>query len=161
MTPREYNEAVDRWADPLFRFAFKLCKQQMIAEDLVQEAFAALWEHRANVPKEKAKPYLFQVLYRKFVDEYRRKQQWAEWNHEAHTKAAYEDPPPDVRTVIARAVDQLPEAQRAVLLLRDWEGYSYREIGQITGLSESQVKVYLFRARKKMKDLLVDISNVR
>ena len=80
--------------------------------------------------------------------------------HAAMVSASYEDRPPDVREAIERAADQLPDIQRAVLMLRDWEGYSYKEIAEITGLSDSQVKVYLFRARKKMKELLVDISNV-
>ncbi len=157
---RTYNRVVEQWATPLFRFALKLTHQRMVAEDLVQEAFAVLWENREKVSEAKAKPYLFQVLYRKFVDEYRRQKRWAEWGHAATVTASYEDPQPDVREVIRRAADRLPDIQRAVLMLRDWEGYSYREIGEITGLSESQVKVYLFRARQKMKARLIDISNV-
>jgi RNA polymerase sigma-70 factor (ECF subfamily) len=47
-----------------------------------------------------------------------------------------------------------------VILLRDYEGYSYQEIGGITGLSESQVKVYIFRARKALKAYLVRMDNV-
>ncbi len=160
MDTRSYNQVVDQWATPLFRFALKLARERMAAEDLVQDAFTVLWENREKVSKEKAKPYLFQVLYRRFVDEYRRRQRWTEWGHAAMVSASYEDRPPDVREAIERAADQLPDIQRAVLMLRDWEGYSYKEIAEITGLSDSQVKVYLFRARKKMKELLVDISNV-
>jgi RNA polymerase sigma-70 factor (ECF subfamily) len=48
-------------------------------------------------------------------------------------------------------MQQLPEIQKSVLLLRDYEGYSYDEIGDLTNLSTSQVKVYIFRARKFMK----------
>jgi RNA polymerase sigma-70 factor (ECF subfamily) len=47
-----------------------------------------------------------------------------------------------------------------VLLLRDYEGYDYAEIGQITGLNESQVKVYIFRARTFLKNYIGKIEAV-
>jgi len=52
-------------------------------------------------------------------------------------------------------VDKLPEIQRSVVMLRDYEGYSYEEIGKITNLSESQVKVYIYRARVFLKKFIV------
>ena len=48
-------------------------------------------------------------------------------------------------------VDRLPEVQKMVLLLRDYEGYSYEEIGEMANLNESQVKVYIYRARVFLK----------
>ncbi|HPV56927.1 MAG TPA: RNA polymerase sigma factor, partial [Tenuifilaceae bacterium] len=66
----------------------------------------------------------------------------------------------DVSEVLGKAVDQLPEIQKSVLLLRDYEGYSYEEIGEITGLNESQVKVYIYRARLSLKNYLVSIENL-
>jgi len=44
--------------------------------------------------------------------------------------------------------------------LKDYEGYSYEEIGRITGLNESQVKVYLHRARIQLKAYIVKMENV-
>jgi RNA polymerase sigma-70 factor (ECF subfamily) len=52
------------------------------------------------------------------------------------------------------ALGRLPHIQRTVVLLRDYEGYSYEEIGRITGLNESQVKVYIFRARMFLKNFI-------
>jgi RNA polymerase sigma-70 factor (ECF subfamily) len=51
-------------------------------------------------------------------------------------------------------LSRLPEIQKTVLLLRDYEGYNYDEIGEMTNLSSSQVKVYIFRARKSMKQYI-------
>ena len=51
-------------------------------------------------------------------------------------------------------MNRLPEKQKNVLLLRDYEGYDYRSIGKIMDLSDSQVKVYIFRARKTIKAYL-------
>jgi RNA polymerase sigma-70 factor (ECF subfamily) len=45
-------------------------------------------------------------------------------------------------------------------MLRDYEGYAYQEIGEITGLNESQVKVYIFRARAALKKYIVSLDMV-
>jgi RNA polymerase sigma-70 factor (ECF subfamily) len=66
----------------------------------------------------------------------------------------------DLKKVLEEALSRLSETQRSLVLLKDYEGYSYDEIGKITGLSESQVKVYLHRARVQLKDYLVKIENV-
>ena len=62
--------------------------------------------------------------------------------------------------MLERALAQLDEKARALVLLKDYEGYSYEEIGRITDLSDSQGKVYLHRARKVLKDYLVRVENV-
>jgi RNA polymerase sigma-70 factor (ECF subfamily) len=56
--------------------------------------------------------------------------------------------------ILSEAVKLLPEIQRTVILLRDYEGYSYKEIGDITELSEAQVKVYIYRARVFLKNYI-------
>ena len=68
----------------------------------------------------------------------------------------YQDPDLrfDLREAIERSLQALPEVQRAILQLRDVEGYSYREIGETLSLSDSQVQVYLFRARVAMRKQL-------
>jgi RNA polymerase sigma-70 factor (ECF subfamily) len=61
---------------------------------------------------------------------------------------------PDLKEILDEALERLPEVQKSVVLLRDYEGYNYSEIADITGLSESQVKVYIFRARKSLQAYL-------
>jgi RNA polymerase sigma-70 factor (ECF subfamily) len=70
------------------------------------------------------------------------------------------DPEFDLKRVLNEAIAKLPEDQRSVIMLRDYEGYSYEEIGRITGLNESQVKVYIFRARVFLKNYLVSAEVV-
>jgi RNA polymerase sigma factor (sigma-70 family) len=62
--------------------------------------------------------------------------------------------------VVDRAVNILPTVQKSIILLRDLEGYSYDEIGEILNLSSSQVKVYLFRARNKIKKQLKGLTEL-
>jgi RNA polymerase sigma-70 factor (ECF subfamily) len=61
---------------------------------------------------------------------------------------------PDLNEILHEALDKLPPDQKAVVLLRDYEGYSYREIGEITGQSEAQVKINIFRGRRYLKNYI-------
>jgi RNA polymerase sigma-70 factor (ECF subfamily) len=66
----------------------------------------------------------------------------------------------DVKEVLNQALERLPDIQRSVILLRDYEGYTYQEIGEITGLNESQVKVYIYRGRVALKNYIGRLENV-
>jgi RNA polymerase sigma-70 factor (ECF subfamily) len=66
----------------------------------------------------------------------------------------------DLQTILHEALDKLPVIQKTVVLLRDYEGYNYAEIAEITALNESQVKVYIFRARQTLKSYLKQIDLV-
>jgi RNA polymerase sigma-70 factor (ECF subfamily) len=66
----------------------------------------------------------------------------------------------DLKEILNEALNKLPEIQRSVILLRDYEGYNYAEIGEITNLNESQVKVYIFRARAFLKNYIGAMENV-
>jgi RNA polymerase sigma-70 factor (ECF subfamily) len=69
-------------------------------------------------------------------------------------------PANNLKKILEEALSRLSETQRSLVLLKDYEGYSYDEIGKITGLSESQVKVYLHRARVQLKNFLGKPENV-
>lgn len=158
MNTLAYNHCVKEWSDPLYRFACRCLADREDARDVVQSAFAALWEAREQVPTEKAKAWLFQVAYRKSVDYFRHQSRLA--NVEVLHAEAAAPSTSALRRTLDEALDRLDEQSRALVLLKDWEGYSYEEIGRITALSESQVKVYLHRARKQLKTYLVSVENV-
>ena len=73
---------------------------------------------------------------------------------------AGEDQYSDAGEILEKALELLPEIQRSVVMLRDYEGYSYDEIASITDLSASQVKVYIYRARIRLKNYIVKMENV-
>ena len=155
----DYNTCVKQWADPLFRFAYKCTGNEEDARDVVQNSFEVLWQKRKDVTPDKAKPFLFQVAYRQSIDNYR-KQRRMVYKEEPEESRSTGPVQGDLKRVLERALSKLDEQSRALVLLKDYEGYHYDEIGQITGLSESQVKVYLHRARKVLKDYLVSVENV-
>lgn len=152
MTSREYNKAVDLYADNVFRFVLKQIKNRMSADDIVQEAFTRIWVRHESISFETVKSYLFRTAYTVMVD-------WLKQEHRSASLemdvAFSETPAHDVHSVIQEALGKLPQLQQSVLMLRDYEGYSYQEIAEITQLNESQVKVYIFRARQAMKNYLV------
>ncbi len=160
MTVSEYNTCVDDYADSLFRFVVKNCRDQELARDVVQDTFEKLWVKVSTIEAATAKSYLFTAAYNTMIDAIRKQKNHAQVEEEAldhyHTQNQYSD----VKAVLNNALNKLPEIQRAVITLRDYEGYSYEEIGKITGLGESQVKVYIYRARVFLKSYLVRMDSV-
>lgn len=161
MDRSQYNQCVEQYADRLFRFAFASLRNREQAEDVVQESFARVWERLKSVDFAKAKSYLFTTAHHAMIDEVRHRQHFAysEETLSAETETTT-SPYPDVNEVLHKALGTLPETQRNALLLRDYEGYSYQEIGDITGMSEAQVKVNIFRARTALRNQLKSIDNL-
>jgi len=161
MTPKEYNETVDVWADGVYRFIRKSLRSDDDAQDIVQNAFEILWKNHENVQFEKAKSYLFSTAYHNMIDHIRKRKRmdYVEEIDEA-AKGGTSEVQVDVKEAIEKALQLLPDVQKNCVLLRDYEGYSYEEIGEVLNLNESQVKVYIFRARKTLKEYLVSIHHL-
>ncbi len=158
MTEKEYNESVTSWSDDIYRFAIRCCDDTAVSQDAVQEAFASLWQKRETIEADKAKGYLFSVAYHTAINHHRRQKVRRQAEPELlATTDSYVSPNEefDLAEAINRALSQLPEVQRALMQLRDIEGYSFEEIGNMLQLSTQQVHVYLFRARATMKKLLL------
>jgi RNA polymerase sigma-70 factor (ECF subfamily) len=160
MTEKEYNLSVDLFADRLYRFIVKNLKHEEDAKDIVQNTFEILWTRRREVIFEKARAYLFTVGYRNMIDHLRKSRRMSLVDDFAEDTGGGQQEPRDLKAVLLQALDRLSGVQRSLVLLKDYEGYSYAEIAQITDLSESQVKVYLHRARLKMRAYLVRKENV-
>ena len=156
MNEKEYNILVLDLADRLFRFVCKSLGSSADADDIVQNCFEQLWLKRQQVTAAKAKSYLFTIAYRECIDLYRRKSRRL-----PETAPGWEAPKGiGLKKVLDEALQTIDEQSRLLVLLKDYEGYSYEEIAHITDLSDSQVRVYLFRERKKLKEYIVNIENV-
>jgi RNA polymerase sigma-70 factor (ECF subfamily) len=154
MTDKAYNDCVDNFADGVYRFIVKNIRHTEDAQDIVQSAFEKLWLNREQVLPEKAKSYLFTVAYHQMIDHIRKsnKMPLSEDTKIPHQQIVQEDE--ELKQVLMRAINELNPIQKSLVLLKDYEGYSYQEIGEIMHLSESQVKVYLHRARLILKTKL-------
>lgn len=153
MTISEYNTAVDQFSDNIFRFALKHLKNEMSAKDIVQETFTKVWIKHEEVSFEKVKSYLFTTAYHAIVDWIKKDGRNGDIDKNSGSSPEFSISF-DLQEVLNEALDRLPEIQKTVVLLRDYEGYNYNEIAEITGLNESQVKVYIFRARQALKEYI-------
>ena len=154
MTTAEYNQSVDQFADNIYRFALKNLRDEDTARDIVQDTFERLWIKVEEVNFEKVRSYLFTTAYHAIVDLTRRNKKVGVYDEAAVRRLGHQSGYSDLSEILEEALNRLPEIQKSVILLRDYEGYSYEEIGEITNLNESQVKVYIFRARKTLKEYL-------
>ena len=160
MTDKEYNECVTNYADNVYRFILKNLRHEDDAKDVVQTSFEKLWVNRAGIQSEKSKSYLFTVAYHQMIDHIRKTKRIylkEDFSEEIRT---VDKPINNIKKILENALSRLSDMQRSLVLLKDYEGYSYEEIGQITGLNESQVKVYLHRARIQLKNYLVRLENL-
>ncbi len=156
MTKNEYNIAVKEHANALYGFGFKFLRDSENAQDIVQDVFEKLWVNRSSVEFEKAKSWMFTTAYRAILNFIKRRKRMDYDSDKLPENGEREDLKFVSNEVVERAISILPPLQKSIILLRDLEGYAYREIGDILEISESQVKVYLFRARKKIKKQLKD-----
>lgn len=154
MTEEAYNQCVDNHADNLYRFVLKSIKDIDRASDIIQDAFERLWRYKDRIDPTKAKSYLFTTAYHLLIDELNKGKRTVPIETEASVSHYTFNSYSDLSEVLQRALELLPHDQKMVLMLRDYEGYSYEEIEEITGLSESQVKVYIYRTRVSMKKYL-------
>ncbi|MGB0932887.1 MAG: RNA polymerase sigma factor [Lishizhenia sp.] len=161
MTVKEYNQSVDLYADGIYRFVLKHLKNKMLAEDAVQETYTKVWQKYDTIEGAKVKSYLFQTAYTTLLDILKKEKRNVDIESiKENQYKTTEQNNFDLHIHLNEALDRLPDIQKSVVLLRDYEGYTYEEIGEIVSLTEAQVKVYIFRARKALKNYLKSIETL-
>ena len=158
MSIQLYNQSVHEYNNRVCRFVDKLLVDRSAAKDITQETYLRLWENIDKVDFNKVRAWLFTTAYRLSMDHIQRRKRFVDesfmperWEREENI---------DLKKIIDESLTLLSDIQRSVILLKDYEGYSYIEIGEILTLSDAQVKVYLFRARKKIKEYIGDLRLV-
>lgn len=144
--------------DKLFRLALRITLDRQDAEDVVQETLIKMWNKREEWQMmDSVEAYALTICRNQALD------LTARASHQNLTIDESRDDSPTERTpyeeldvqqrleIVRRLIDGLPETQRTIMELRDVEGKSYKEIADILGITEEKVKVYLFRARQKVK----------
>jgi RNA polymerase sigma factor (sigma-70 family) len=148
-----YNALVKEHTGGLYKFLYKSIRDKDVVKDLLQDSFLKLWEHKENIQEGKEKSWLFTTAYH-FMLKYLEKDKKNVHSDEPIHVAVKPNNEFETQELIDLLLLKLPPLQKSILLLRDMEGYDYKEIGEILNLNESQVKVYLFRARQKVRDEL-------
>ncbi len=155
MKASEYNQCVHQYADRLYRFALRMLSDPLDAEDVVQLVFERLWKRHDQVKVEAVKSYLFTSVHRACIDQFRKRQtqrKAMEYMERNEPLIPHDDL--ENRQLIEEGLKRLSHEYKSLVMLRDYEGYSYQEIAELTDQSLSQVKIKLFRARKKLQFFL-------
>ena len=160
MTEREYNQCVNLYADNVYRFILKNLRNEADAKDVIQGAFEKMWVNRETVDNERSKSFLFTVAYHQMIDHIRKNKRISLKDDFSENDRGSVVQKQDIKRILNEALNKLSDLQRSLVMLKDYEGYSYEEIGQITKLNESQVKVYLHRARLQLREYIVRVENV-
>jgi RNA polymerase sigma-70 factor (ECF subfamily) len=160
MTVKEYNRSVEEYSDSVFRFIRANLKDEDRANDIVQDSYEKLWKNVTDIEYPVVKSWLFTTAYREMIDIIRKESRMSiVEDHDEHD-LVYESQYSDLNEILHLALERLPGIQKSLVLLRDYEGYSYREIGEITGLSEAQVKINIYRGRTALKSFIGKIETV-
>jgi RNA polymerase sigma factor (sigma-70 family) len=160
MTVKEYNHAVDEFADAVYRFIRGNLKDEDRSNDIVQDAFEKLWIHVTEIEYRVVKSWLFSTAYHNMIDIIRKEKKMSSIEESLEYDSFHDLQYSDLNEILHQALDRLPEQQKTSVMLRDYEGYSYREIGEITGLSEAQVKINIYRGRIALKNYIGSIETV-
>jgi RNA polymerase sigma-70 factor (ECF subfamily) len=154
---KTYNIAVDAYAGNLYRFLYKSLRDKDQANDLVQDSFVKLWENKDKIDPTKVKSWLFTTAHNLMINFLKKTGRYKPLDEpDMSRQQVHEESDYEVKELVDKSLDQLPHIQKAIIILKDLEGYNYKEIGDMLSLNESQVKVYLFRGRQKIKNLIKD-----
>jgi RNA polymerase sigma-70 factor (ECF subfamily) len=151
---------VDLFSNNVYRFILKNIKDVEKARDIVQDTYEKLWMKAETVDFSKVKAYLFSTAYHTMIDLIRKESRQTPMEDAHAYQVSHSEQYTDLNEILHEAINRLPESQRAVIMLRDYEGYSYEEIAEITALTESQVKVYIYRGRMFLKNYIGKLETV-
>jgi RNA polymerase sigma-70 factor (ECF subfamily) len=140
-------------AGPLLRYLIRACGERALAEDLWQEAYCRFLTSKApEMDDQQARSYLFQIATNLMRDRWRRPREEAPV--EGIAEAAAHEPPLDLKLGIRQAFERLKPRERQLLWLAYVEGSNHKEIADCTGLRPGSVRLLLFRARRKLAELI-------
>lgn len=156
MTGKDYKQYINNYSDDLLRYLAKNLQDIDEAKDILQDTFIALWENRTRIENNKVKSWLFTVAHNKMLKLIRHNKikqnvfdsEFVRQENETTIKQSIEN-----MQQIDYLLSKLNQTQRQCLTLKEWNGFSIKEISQIVNISEQNVKINIFRAKIKLKEI--------
>lgn len=157
----------------VYRYLLQMSRNPGTAEELTQETFTRATLHLDKLQQETVRAWLLRTAHNLYIDWWRREKRWRQQSLETADleegtslasrlpQSQYRQPEEavlrnELRQEVWRVMNQLPESYRSILLLREMLGLSYAEIGQVTRWPLSKVKVTLYRARQRFRQLYLE-----
>lgn len=158
---RRFRHWVEQYQDHVWTLARYLLKDAAEAEDVCQESFLKLWHRQDDIDPDKVKAWLMKVTRNGCLDRLRRRRPSVELT-DRQPETGVSEPPEDARRQelgqwLRRSIAALQEPYRSLVVLRDVQQNSYEEVADALELSLTQVKVYLHRARKQLRERLAEV----
>ncbi|MDD9894368.1 MAG: sigma-70 family RNA polymerase sigma factor [Gammaproteobacteria bacterium] len=156
----QYRQAVDQHRQRIFSFAHYSLRAKEDAEDVTQEVFIKLWQHWQKIDHSKLGGWLMRVAHNAVIDQVRKNKSA---NSQQDDYAEVEEQAEEIdegrqldqaafKQQLMEAIRELDDPFRSIIVMRDVQGLSYAEIRETLDMSESQVKVYLHRSRRKLRE---------
>jgi len=166
MNAQDFKKHILPLQDKMYRYALSIVFDNDLANDIVQEVLMKLWDRREQLSEiNNVEAWCIRMIRNKSLDKLKLANRRNVDLQQAEQKQASMLAPDrlleenDLLNSIYDLMKDLSEQQREIFRLRDLLGYSNREIKEITGLSDGQVKVNLYRARQKIKQKLGKLIN--
>lgn len=155
-----FDALVERYAEGAVRFAAHFVREHHEAEDVAQDGFVKLvpllrgggFDPRRG----RFAPFFFRMLRNLALDRLRARPRRGAFDGEVAAPGEHEAPrrleEDERRAAVRRLVEALPENERAAIVLREFEGLSYREIADALGAPLDTIKTWIFRARRRIEE---------
>lgn len=156
----EYKQAIETHRRRVFTFACYSLRAREDAEDITQDVFIKLWQNWQKIDQQKMGAWLMRVTHNAVIDHVRKNRikldkidSYEDVEQQADfSKSLSLNEQERFKTQLQLAIGTLEEPFKSILIMRDIQGLSYEQVQQCLDLSQSQVKVYLHRARRKLRE---------
>jgi RNA polymerase sigma-70 factor (ECF subfamily) len=152
-----FNELFKRYERKVYMYCMRVLLDDEMASDAFQEAFMRLYEHRQSYDGRNFMVWFFTIVRNVCLNMRRNKKPTVPFETSRANETQAEIRDVALHEHIVLALNSLPVDYREALVLYEYDGYSYAEIGQITGASISTVKIRIFRARKLLRTILYPV----
>jgi RNA polymerase sigma-70 factor, ECF subfamily len=155
-----FSTLYERYRRPLYVFGVRMLGSAEAAGDLVQDTFLGIYERRRELQSlRNFRGWLFTVGRNRCLTLLRQQKTRGRLGADADREPRADGPAATIESeeesrLVRRTLAEMQPEYREVLVLREYQGLSYREIAGITGATESAVKARLFRARQALAGML-------
>lgn len=165
---RAFQQLVARWEQPVFAFLMHMLGSVEEAEDLAQDTFVKVYDQAPRYrPEGRFRSWLLRIAGNKARSVLRRRKvlRWVSFDLDRHDQASPGDDPgrslerQQTTSQVQAAVAELPERQRAAVVLKRFQGLSYKEIAEVLGTTVPGVESLLQRAAATLRRRLEAVDN--
>jgi RNA polymerase sigma-70 factor (ECF subfamily) len=156
-----FQELVEKYQDSVINASYRFLRNREEAEEVAQEVFLKVYQSASSYqPKAKFSTWLFRIVVNSCLNQLRDKKKFSSSELDEDLPAPAQDQPDEslereeLKSLVREAIDSLPEYQITVIILNQYEGFSYQDMAKILDCSLSAIESRLFRAKENLKKQL-------